>query len=55
MATNSSLTDNAHITRLATRLGISKEKVLQAVNNLLYGDGAVCRRVITIPLHGARA
>ena len=55
MATDNRLTDNTHITRLATRLGISKADVVRAVNNLLHGDGAVYRRVITIPLHGARA
>lgn len=53
--TSTAMLDNDHITRLATRLGISPAKVLQAVNNLLYGDGAVYRQVVSIPLHGQRA
>ena len=47
-------TNSQYIDRMAKRLGISPEKVLRAVDNLLYGDGAVYRQVITIPLHGLK-
>lgn len=48
----SKLTGNEHVKRMAEKLGISPAQVTRAINNLLYGDGAVYRRMIANPLHG---
>lgn len=49
---NSGKKFSPQIRSMAERLGVSPEKVLHAVNNLLYGNGAVYRQVVFIPLHG---
>lgn len=46
------LLDDECVRRVADRLGISPEKVIAAMRNLLYGDGAVYRQTVAVPLHG---
>ena len=41
-----------YIGELATQTGHTREEVCRALDNLLYGDGAVYRQMIDIPLHG---
>lgn len=49
---NDRLLSDEYVKRVADRLGIPPERVVLAVRNLLYGDGAVYRRVVAVPLHG---